>query len=308
MKLSKKALANKVNSVRPYKSRTKRPCDFCRRRKTCCIIEKSIPCLACVQFNKGNCTFVSGPLKRVKRSDAKEVPVVDSKDAAAAPLLPGYDYHDHDHDHDQASSVSSASSSNSTHTLQPPLQTTASAFQSSFEASLSGMQSSNGALGYGYDSLPVQNSFHSPHPLSNSSNLVQLSPHTPAYSFQTKWGSGDSAQSMVVNGPPGLRQLMLSNSSLLSNMSTVSALSMGTYQTTYDDATTTTFPGYTGLTGWTDTSDYDSFVMEQMPEELKRDYQALVLGGVSGSLMAPVQVLGYDHYEEAYPDPLVQME
>lgn len=305
MKLSKKALANKVNSVRPYKSRTKRPCDFCRRRKTCCIIEKSTPCLACVQFNKGNCTFVSGPLKRVKRSDAKEVPVVDSKEAA--PLLPGYDYHDHDHDHDQAASAP-VSSSNSTQTLQPPLQSTGGALQSSFEASLSGMQSSTAALGYGYDSLPGQSSFHSPHPLSNSSTLGHLSPHTPAYSFQTKWGSGDSAQSMVVNGPPELRQLMLSNSSLLSNMSTVSALSMGTYQTTYDDATATAFPGYTGPTGWTDTSDYDSFVMEQMPEEIKRDYQALVLGGMSGSLMAPVQVLAYDHYAEAYTDPLVQME
>ncbi|PVH13909.1 uncharacterized protein CXQ87_002028 [Candidozyma duobushaemuli] len=308
MKLSKKALANKVNSVRPYKSRTKRPCDFCRRRKTCCIIEKSTPCLACVQFNKGNCTFVSGPLKRVKRSDAKEVPVVDSKEPAA-PLLPGYDYHDHDHDHnhDQTPSAS-APSSTSTQALQPPLQSTPSALQSSFEASLSGMQSSTAALGYGYDSLPGPNAFHSPHPLSNSSNSGQSSPHTPAYSFQTKWGSGDNAQGIVVNGPPESRQSMSSNSSSLSNMSTVSALSMGTYQATYDDATTTTFPGYTGSTGWTDTSDYDSFVMEQMPEELKRDYQTSVSGEVSGSLMAPVQVSAYDHYAEAYTDSLVQME
>lgn len=73
MKLSKKLLASRVNSVRPYKSRSKRPCDFCRRRKTCCIIENTIPCMACVQFNKGECTFVSGPLKRGNRraSDAK---------------------------------------------------------------------------------------------------------------------------------------------------------------------------------------------------------------------------------------------
>lgn len=67
MKLPKKLLASKVNSVRPYKSRSKRPCDFCRRRKTCCIIENLIPCMACAQFNKGACTFVEGPLKRSNR-------------------------------------------------------------------------------------------------------------------------------------------------------------------------------------------------------------------------------------------------
>lgn len=68
MKLPKKLLASKVNSVRPYKSRSKRPCDFCRRRKTCCIIEKLIPCLACIQFDRGECTFLEGPIKRTNRS------------------------------------------------------------------------------------------------------------------------------------------------------------------------------------------------------------------------------------------------
>lgn len=67
MKLAKKLLASRVNSVRPYKSRSKRPCDFCRRRKTCCIIENLIPCMACSQFNKGVCTFLEGPLKRRNR-------------------------------------------------------------------------------------------------------------------------------------------------------------------------------------------------------------------------------------------------
>lgn len=68
MKLAKKLLANRVNSVRPYKSRSKRPCDFCRRRKTCCIIENLIPCMACALFNKGTCTFLEGPLKRRNRN------------------------------------------------------------------------------------------------------------------------------------------------------------------------------------------------------------------------------------------------
>lgn len=71
MKLAKKLLASRVNSVRPYKSRSKRPCDFCRRRKTCCIIENLIPCMACAQFNKGVCTFLEGPLKRRNRKTSE---------------------------------------------------------------------------------------------------------------------------------------------------------------------------------------------------------------------------------------------
>lgn len=71
MKLAKKLLASRVNSVRPYKSRSKRPCDFCRRRKTCCIIENLIPCMACAQFNKGVCTFLEGPLKRRNRKNGE---------------------------------------------------------------------------------------------------------------------------------------------------------------------------------------------------------------------------------------------
>lgn len=72
MKLTKKILSNQVNSLRPYKSRSQRPCDFCRRRKTCCIIENSIPCTACIQFNHGNCTFKEGPIKRVNRNSGQK--------------------------------------------------------------------------------------------------------------------------------------------------------------------------------------------------------------------------------------------
>ncbi|GEQ72543.1 hypothetical protein JCM33374_g6230 [Metschnikowia sp. JCM 33374] len=91
MKMSKKLLASQVNSVRPYKSRSKRPCDFCRRRKTCCIIENSIPCMACAQFNKGECTFLEQPLKRSKRDSepCKErvsKPRKNSKSTQAAPV------------------------------------------------------------------------------------------------------------------------------------------------------------------------------------------------------------------------------
>ncbi|ODV68842.1 hypothetical protein HYPBUDRAFT_192037 [Hyphopichia burtonii NRRL Y-1933] len=74
MKYSKKQLSNQVNSLRPYKSRSQRPCDFCRKRKTCCIIDKLIPCISCIQFNQGNCTFKNGPVKRiVRKKDVKNV-------------------------------------------------------------------------------------------------------------------------------------------------------------------------------------------------------------------------------------------
>lgn len=304
MKLSKKALANKVNSVRPYKSRTKRPCDFCRRRKTCCIIEKTTPCLACVQFNKGNCTFVLGPLKRVKRNETKETALIDE--------LPVEEVED---DPEPA--------------LQPAFQRSVSTFQSSFESTLSGIQSSipnpsvlqntssnSNSLGFNmsYDyELPVLGTFNTDHShaqltqnISNTSSLAQLSPHTPAYSFQAKWGTSD-AQGVVVNGPPALRLLMLSNSSLLSNMSPVSALSMntGAYQESFEDYGVL---NYYGL-AWTEASDYDS-LMEQMPEELKRyqptQAQAQQMLNLSYSNMAPMQT--FDHYDEAYVDPLVQME
>lgn len=68
MKVTKELLSKKSNLLRPYKSRTQRPCDFCRKRKTCCIIEKSIPCTLCIKFNKGVCTFNEGPVKRVNRN------------------------------------------------------------------------------------------------------------------------------------------------------------------------------------------------------------------------------------------------
>lgn len=66
-KVSYKLLSSKVKSIRPYKSRSSRPCDFCRKRKTCCIIKDLIPCMACIGFNKGRCTFLEGPIKRTKK-------------------------------------------------------------------------------------------------------------------------------------------------------------------------------------------------------------------------------------------------
>lgn len=53
---------------RQYKSRKQRPCDFCRKRKVCCIINGSLPCVRCEKLNGGNCTFNDGPIKKPRRN------------------------------------------------------------------------------------------------------------------------------------------------------------------------------------------------------------------------------------------------
>lgn len=62
------AMSKENNSILPkdikkriYKSRKQRPCDNCRKRKSCCIIENGIPCKLCKMFNK-KCTFDKGPV------------------------------------------------------------------------------------------------------------------------------------------------------------------------------------------------------------------------------------------------------
>lgn len=55
---------SRLYSTRPYKSRHQRPCDFCRKRKTCCIMTSEDCCLNCVKSNGGICTFNEAPVKR----------------------------------------------------------------------------------------------------------------------------------------------------------------------------------------------------------------------------------------------------
>lgn len=71
-KIDNRLLAIETKSLRPYKSRLSRPCDFCRKRKTCCIIKGLIPCTSCVDFNFGQCTFLEGPVKRKSSSLTKK--------------------------------------------------------------------------------------------------------------------------------------------------------------------------------------------------------------------------------------------
>jgi len=49
--------------ARVYKSRNKRPCDFCRYKKAACHLETAPPCELCIRYNK-ECTFVESPAKR----------------------------------------------------------------------------------------------------------------------------------------------------------------------------------------------------------------------------------------------------
>lgn len=49
--------------ARAYKSRNKRPCDFCRYKKAACHLESTPPCELCIRYGK-ECTFVESPAKR----------------------------------------------------------------------------------------------------------------------------------------------------------------------------------------------------------------------------------------------------
>ncbi|KAK4495396.1 hypothetical protein PRZ48_013727 [Zasmidium cellare] len=52
-----------TDRARAYKSRNKRPCDFCRYKKAACHLESAPPCELCIRYNK-ECTFVESPAKR----------------------------------------------------------------------------------------------------------------------------------------------------------------------------------------------------------------------------------------------------
>ena len=52
-----------TDRARAYKSRNKRPCDFCRYKKAACHLDSQPPCELCIRYNK-ECTFVESPAKR----------------------------------------------------------------------------------------------------------------------------------------------------------------------------------------------------------------------------------------------------
>lgn len=57
-----------TDRARAYKSRNKRPCDFCRYKKAACHLEHAPPCELCIRYNK-ECTFVESPAKRRRPND-----------------------------------------------------------------------------------------------------------------------------------------------------------------------------------------------------------------------------------------------
>lgn len=66
--------------ARAYKSRNKRPCDFCRYKKAACHLETKPPCELCLRYGK-DCTFVESPAKRRR-------PNLSSEERSQEPALP----------------------------------------------------------------------------------------------------------------------------------------------------------------------------------------------------------------------------
>jgi hypothetical protein len=62
-------MADSGSNGRPYRSKSQRPCDRCRRRKTVCLLEAEGPCQSCVKAHQA-CTFDMPPTKRHRDSDS----------------------------------------------------------------------------------------------------------------------------------------------------------------------------------------------------------------------------------------------
>ncbi|RMY90368.1 hypothetical protein D0861_03734 [Hortaea werneckii] len=62
-------LTEATDRARAYKSRNKRPCDFCRYKKAACHLDHQPPCELCIRYNK-ECTFVESPAKRRRPNDS----------------------------------------------------------------------------------------------------------------------------------------------------------------------------------------------------------------------------------------------
>jgi hypothetical protein len=63
------AQQDNIDRARAYKSRNKRPCDFCRYKKAACHLDSQPPCELCIRYNK-ECTFVESPAKRRRPNDS----------------------------------------------------------------------------------------------------------------------------------------------------------------------------------------------------------------------------------------------
>ncbi|KAM0717914.1 hypothetical protein Q7P37_006246 [Cladosporium fusiforme] len=84
-----------TDRARAYKSRNKRPCDFCRYKKAACHLDNQPPCELCTRYNK-ECTFVESPAKRRRPNDGspetqrhRQSESYDSKIQKASPFVNG---------------------------------------------------------------------------------------------------------------------------------------------------------------------------------------------------------------------------
>ncbi|CDK25248.1 unnamed protein product [Kuraishia capsulata CBS 1993] len=69
--------------ARPYRSRKSPPCDFCRKRRTCCLKEAgSNRCIGC-RVRKAECTYIERPAAK-KRPPPRERPQYETKDQRIA--------------------------------------------------------------------------------------------------------------------------------------------------------------------------------------------------------------------------------
>ncbi|KAM0704586.1 hypothetical protein Q7P35_008820 [Cladosporium inversicolor] len=66
---SQQSRQQQEDRARAYKSRNKRPCDFCRYKKAACHLDSQPPCELCTRYNK-ECTFVESPAKRRRPNDS----------------------------------------------------------------------------------------------------------------------------------------------------------------------------------------------------------------------------------------------
>ncbi|KAL1301567.1 hypothetical protein AAFC00_005803 [Neodothiora populina] len=68
--LPKQMQTDAQDRSRAYKSRNKRPCDFCRYKKAACHLEADPPCELCIRYGK-ECTFVESPAKRRRPNEER---------------------------------------------------------------------------------------------------------------------------------------------------------------------------------------------------------------------------------------------
>lgn len=74
--------------ARAYKSRNKRPCDFCRYKKAACHLDTAPPCELCIRYGK-ECTFVESPAKRRRPNEDRR----QSFDPTMPPAFTSLDMH-----------------------------------------------------------------------------------------------------------------------------------------------------------------------------------------------------------------------